>query len=251
MYALLDNDIKYAQELMWLWNRPWTKEHYSEYLAWEKIWKEELKKIKKAWEYRKHMEQDEIIPNKWIPQDVKDAYMDFVNWEKNNDKKPYGILSKTDMKLYMFSNKNILLSRESTLIWKHKWDKPNNPPQIKTTPAEMYMIWEAFSDNEAWKNMFDMYWSHYILLIPLKWQYNKKWNKTIWIHAVYIKEEAQRTKAINSKNRTDHMLSAGCINILSKTFGEIFNHFPPGTMFFVTDSPSKADLETYTKQIQK
>ena len=70
-----------AQGIMWM--ELDCDSRYPDYKAWNKLWRSELHKIQKLWEVRRYAEQDEIIANPWIPQDVKDAYMKFVNWEFN------------------------------------------------------------------------------------------------------------------------------------------------------------------------
>ena len=76
MYALLTNDVMYAQELMGM--KLDCSDHYPNYMAAITIGKNELKKIEKLGQFRQYMQEPEIMSHKYIPQDVKDAYQKFI-----------------------------------------------------------------------------------------------------------------------------------------------------------------------------
>ena len=238
MYQLLSNDVEHAQELMWMDMD--CSDHYPNYIAWDKLWKKELKRIKRLWQIRQYMQHDEIIANKYIPQDVKNAYEKFVNGVFDNKWLPYNILSKTDMKLYFFSEKNILLARQNTLIWKHIWDQKNIKTKSKTTPWWMYEINMKYRTDENGNNLFDRYDTHYITLYPLEWQYDypNKYNYTIWIHWLYMPELWSRTDWLNSLNTNSHRMSGWCPNVNPDRFGGVYNQFKLWARLYITHEPN-------------
>ena len=246
MMALLNNDVVYAQELMWM--KLWCSTHYPNYTAATRIWQEELKKMKKLGKVRQYMQEDEIMNNGYIPQDIKDVYQNFINWIFDNKWLSYNILSKTDMKLYMFSEWNILLERQNSLIWKHVWDQKNSPPNSKTTPGGMYQIGEKFRNDMSGKSFYDKYGTHYIVLIPLEWQYNISKRYTMWVHWVFLKELTTRTNAINSSDRNSHLESSGCVNLIPEKFGGVYNQFVLWSMLFVTYEPDSNAIQQFTEQ---
>ena len=243
MYHLLNNDIISAQRVMWMELNCHTR--YPEYKAGTKIWKAELQKIKKLWETRRYMGQNEIMANASIPQDVKNTYMKFVNWEFNNKWKSYTILSKTDFNIYLFSNNHRLLSRQNALIGKEVWDHQNNPTNwSRTTPGGLYEVWNSFEKSVSGENFFKKYGTHYVVLIPLQWQYKMSDKYTVWIHWTYENEPSRDTK-IKSKNSADRRGGTGCINLEDIRFGEALNHLNIWWILFITYEPSKEDIEKF------
>jgi hypothetical protein len=192
------------------------------------------------------------MANKYIPQDVKDAYLKFVNGIFDNKWLPYNILSKTDMKLYMFSENNILLTRQNMLIWKHVWDQKNAPPSSKTTPGWMYEINMKYRTDQNGKNMFDKYDSHYITLYPLDGQYKYPNNKnyTLWVHWLYANELNKRRILIESSGRNSHRWSAWCPNAVPERFGGIYNQFEFWSILFVTYEPNSQEIQNFRDQIK-
>ncbi len=245
IYAMLENNVVKAQSLIWM--ELDCHDRYPDYKAWKTIWKSELQKIKKLWETRRYMGQNEIMANAGIPQDVKSAYMKFVNWELNNKWRAYSILSKTDFNIYLFSKNHYLISRQDVLVWKDVGDKISDPNKwINTTPGGLYEIGKKFEKNtENWENFFVKYWTHYILLVPLEWQYKMSDDFTLGIHGLYEKEESSRLKKIKSWNAADRRISNGCVNILDELFGEIFNHLENGWIIYITNEPSKQEINKY------
>lgn len=200
MYHLLNNNIIAAQKVMWL--ELDCDSRYPDYKAWSKLWKSELNKIKKLGNVRKYLGQDEIMANSWIPQDVKDIYMKFVNWELNHKWKQYSILSKTDFNIYFFSNNHRLLSRQNTLIGSEVGDHQNNPMAgSRTTPGGLYEVWNTFEKSDSGQDLFVKYWTHYIVLTPMEWQYTKP-KYSMGIHWTY-EEYPSRDQKIKSKNAKD------------------------------------------------
>ncbi len=243
MYHLLNNDIISAQRVMWMELNCHSK--YTEYKAGTKIWKSELQKIKKLWETRRYMDQNEIMANPSIPQDVKNAYMKFVNWEFNNKWKPYTILSKTDFNMYLFSNNHRLLSRQNVLIGSEVGDHPNNPMNwSRTTPGGLYEVWNNFEKSVSGENFFKKYWTHYIVLIPSQWQYKLSDQYTMWIHWTYENDPSRDTK-IRSKDAKDRRGGTGCINLEDLKFGEAFNHLNIWWILFITYEPSSQEIEKF------
>ncbi len=249
MYQLLNNDVEYAQELMWMDIS--CSDYYPAYKAKETIWKEEIKKIMKLWKTRKYMQQDEIIKNKKIPQDVKDRYLDFVSWKLDNKGFSYNILSKTDMKLYMFSNKNILLARQNMIIGMQTWDQKNIIKVSKTTPWWMYRIWIKFEKDTHWKNLIDKdYWTHYIMLEPLNWQYDMSSNSTLWIHWTWLDQKKERELALKSKWTNDNRMSGWCPNAMIDTFGELYNQLDELSRLYITFEPTSQEIQNFKNQIK-
>jgi hypothetical protein len=243
VYALLSDDVIAAQEIMWMELN--CDSRYPNYKAGNKIWTTELNKMKKLWETRKYIDQNEVMTNKYIPQDVKNAYEKFVNGEYNNKDKPYSILSKTDFNMYLFSANHILSSRQNTLIWMDVGDQKNNPYSgSQTTPGGMYEIWNKFDKSQSGENFFQKYWTHYIVLIPLQWQYTLSNKYTMWVHWTYEKDLSRDTK-IKSTDAKNRRVSNGCINIEDDSFGELFNHMQIWWILFVTSEPSPKDLQNY------
>ena len=243
MYHLLNNNIIAAQKVMWL--ELDCDSRYPDYKAWSKLWKSELNKIKKLGNVRKYLGQDEIMANSWIPQDVKDIYMKFVNWELNHKWKQYSILSKTDFNIYFFSNNHRLLSRQNTLIGSEVGDHQNNPMAgSRTTPGGLYEVWRAVDKTTSGQSFFVKYGTHYIILIPLNWQYTISEQYTMGIHGTYEKDPS-RDQKIKSKNAKDRRESNGCINVEDASFGEVYNQLKLGNILFITPEPSLKEVENY------
>ena len=242
MYHLLNNNIIAAQKVMWL--ELDCDSRYPDYKAWSKLWKSELNKIKKLGNVRKYLGQDEIMANSWIPQDVKDIYMKFVNWELNHKWKQYSILSKTDFNIYFFSNNHRLLSRQNTLIGSEVGDHQNNPMAgSRTTPGGLYEVWNTFEKSDSGQDLFVKYWTHYIVLTPMEWQYTKP-KYSMGIHWTY-EEYPSRDQKIKSKNAKDRRESNGCINVEDASFGEVYNQLKLGNILFITPEPSLKEVENY------
>lgn len=243
MYWLLNNDVVAAQKVMWMDIN--CDNRYPDYKASNKIWKTELNKIKKLWQTRKYMNGNEIMANKNIPQDVKDAYKKFVSGEYNNKWKAYIILSKTDFNMYMFSTNHTLLSRQNTLIWMDVWDQKNDPYSgSQTTPGWIYEIWNKFEKSDSGEDFFKKYWTHYIVIIWQQWQSNISDKYTIWIHWTYEKDPSRDIK-IKSNNTKDRRGSNGCINLEDLKFWEIINHAKLWSTMFVTYEPSSQDIQKF------
>lgn len=243
MYALLNDDIIAAQKVMWMDLNCHSR--YPDYKADNKIGTTELNKIKKLWDTRKYIDQNDIMANKNIPQDVKNAYNKFVSGEYNNKWKPYTILSKTDFNMYLFSTNHILLSRQNTLIWVDVWDQKNDPyAGSQTTPTGMYEIWNKFDKSQSGENFFQKYWTHYVVLIPLQWQYTMSDKYSMWIHWTYENDPSRDTK-IKSNNAKDRRDSNGCINTEDAKFGELFNHATIWWIMFITSEPSNKEIQNF------
>jgi len=61
---------------------------------------------------------EEILQNKTITQDVKDAYSDFVEWMKDNNDQNYLIESKICMRSFLFDKNHKLIDLQPILVWK-------------------------------------------------------------------------------------------------------------------------------------
>jgi hypothetical protein len=246
---LLDNNIIYAQELVGMNLN--CSHYYPKYIAWKKIWKKELENIEEFWKTRKYMQQIEILKNKKIPQDVKDAYLDFVSWKLDNDWHSYSIVSKTDMRIYMFSNRNILLSRQNVGIGKHVWDQKNILGISKTTPGWMYLVWYKFEKDTDWKSLIDNeYWTHYIRLKALDWQFDIDKDYSLWFHWAWLKEKEQRLAALESQWTNDNRFSGWCLNTKIDIFWELYNHLDTYWKVYVTYEPDSNAIQDFKEQIK-
>ena len=243
MYHLLNNDIVLAQRVMWM--ELDCDSRYPEYKAWNKLWRTEINKIKKHWESRRYMEQNEIMANPGIPQDVKATYMKFVNKELNNKWKQYSILSKTDFNIYLFSSNHRLLSRQNTLIGSEVGDHKNNPMAgSRTTPGGLYEVWRAFDKTSSGQSFFTKYGTHYIVLIPMEWQYTMSNQYTMGIHWTYERDPS-RDRKIKSNNARDRRDSNGCINVEDQKFGEIYNQLKVASILYITKEPNERDIKNF------
>ena len=231
MYYLLSNDIAHAQEIMWM--SPDCDSRYPDFVAGNKLWKSELKKMKKLWESRRFDSPDEVLNNWNIPQKVKEVFSEVLEWKIKTDGKPYSIVSKDDYRVYMFSWDNHLLSRQSVLVWADRWDQKNNVKQwVQTTPGGAYRVGQKY-ENYLWKDFFVNYGSHYIILVPEDGQYDLTNQYSMWVHGDY-KWDKSRKADLYSKESKDHRTTNGCINVDSDLFGEIYNHFELWALIYVT-----------------
>ena len=229
MYALLNNDVITAQNLLWM---SVDCNDYQNYKAWNRLWSTELQRMANLWKTRTYLDENEIMWNSNIPWDVKAVYKKFVSGEISNNWRAYSIVSKDDYKIYLFSVDHHLLASQNVLLGADKWDQKNNPfAWSQTTPGWKYEIWNRFTSNGN-KNFFAEYGSHYIVLLPSDWQYDYSTKYTMWIHGDY-KWSPNRKAKLYSANSIDHRASNGCINVDSALFGEIYNHLETGWVIYV------------------
>lgn len=231
MYYLLKNDVVSAQKLLGM--ELDCDSMYSDYVAWKKLDKSQLQKMKKLWETRRFDSPETVLNNPNIPQDVKDVYNQILDWKIKTDNLPYSIVSKTDYRIYLFSADNHLLDRQNTILWADAWDQKNNPAKwIQTTPGGEYRVdskWKQY----MWKDFIINYGTHYIVLRPMENQYEMTEKYTMWIHWDF-KWDKKRKEELYSENSQDHRASNWCINVDSDLFGEIYNHLPRWSVIYVT-----------------
>jgi hypothetical protein len=231
MYYLLKDDVVSAQKLLWM--ELDCDSAYPDYIAWKKLDKSQLQKMQKLWQIRRYDAPETVLNNPNIPQDVKDVYNDILDGKIKIDNLPYSIVSKTDYRIYLFSADNHLLDRQNTILWADAGDQKNNPSKwIQTTPGGEYRV-DSKRKQYVWKNFFDKYGTHYIVLRPMNDQYDMTEQYTMWIHGDY-KWDKKRKKELYSENSQDHRASNGCINVDSDLFGEIYNHLPRWSVIYVT-----------------
>ena len=235
--CLLRNDVIWAQKLLWM-DINCDRKMYPNYVASRKLWKRELNLMEKYWQTRRLMDKDEILSfMEKIERaydienyEVKTAYLKFLSWEFDNWWLPYCITSKYDYKVYLFSADHKLLACQRVLTWAHVWDHPNDPKNgYHTTPGWMYEIWWFFDKNSEWKDLIAIYWTEYILFLPLENQYVYSEEYTMWGHG-NVKWRERRFLSSNSK---DSRCSNWCENFFRDTFWEIRNHLKPGSKFYI------------------
>lgn len=158
-----------------------------------------------------HLKGNEILNNKDIPDDVKEAYQKFENKEGlfDNSGLPYAIVSKdpTDYNLYLFDAENNLISRHKVLLGKTIGDTKNIAYENKsfTTPGGMYSVnVREFKPKEyAWPG-------EYVSLLPLEGQYDvsNKYSYTMGFHC-YFKWRENFFNSLATRRQ-----SFWCINLL-------------------------------------
>lgn len=259
MHCLLNNDVIWAQRLLWMDIN--CSNRYPDYVASEKIWKRELNLMSKFWESRVYMDTQEILNFMEILEkaydienyEVKNIYLKILSWELDNEWLPYCIVSKFDYKIYLFSADHKLVSRQPILTWAHAGNKKNNPlpkdnmlPNADsincshTTPGWMYEFWWFFDKNSKWKSLVTSFGTDYWLLIPKENQYDYSKDYSMGIHG-YINWRARR---FSSKKMKDHRISNWCINLDRKIFWEIYNHLKVGSKFYICK-----DDEVYVSEV--
>ena len=239
MNCLLHNDVIWAQRLLWM-EISCNGNRYPDYVASTKIWQRELNLMEKLWESRRYMDTQEILDfmerieraYEIENYEVKTAYLKFLSWEYDNEWLPYCIISKYDYKIYLFSADHKLLACQPVLTWSHIWNAQNDPIHWShTTPGWMYEVWGFFDKSSEWKDLTAIYWTDYILFMPLEWQYVYSEEYSMWMHG-NVKGREWR---FSSQNTKDRRASNGCINIIRKLFWEIINHFKKGSKVYITE----------------
>lgn len=193
-----------------------------------------------------------IIDSKTVPEDVKDKYIDFVNNNKTGNK-PYAIISKTDLKYYLFDKNHKLIKSLPILIGADIGDKGNPYPlseekgqvklKVKTTPAGEGVYGKAMTDQKS-INSFGKYGAlpmnynnlpvnEVYYYDPNKKKYTSR--ELVATHGVYKPDEIRRMKALITPTITDNRISYGCIN--TDDMATISKYIQPGSYFAVTQEP--------------
>jgi len=131
------------------------------------------------------------------------------------------------------------------------WDQKNIIKVSKTTTWWMYRIWIKFEKDTHWKNLIDKdYWTHYIILEPLNWQYDMSSNSTLWIHWTWLDQKKERELALKSKWTNDNRMSGWCINAMIYTFGELYNQLDELSRLYITFEPTSQEIQNFKNQIK-
>jgi len=187
-----------------------------------------------------------------IPDDVKEAYKEFLNKKIPNDGLAYLILSKKTCKQYLFSKDHKLINDQTILIGKDIGKSGEFIPYDHYTLANgnfIYVRWEINTNTPTWlfkvKKIVDI-GDHYkvdgpkrgINIVPItvkgdeeeRFKY-KQWG--IMIHPVYETpgDPEKYEDAMKSASIDDNAISHGCPNI--KDFGIVFDQLPVGSKVYI------------------
>lgn len=267
MTSLLNNDVIWAQRLLWM-EINCDKKKYPGFVASKRIWKKELNLMEEHWQYMTLKDSQEVLS---YLQSIEDeyklydenfqwyeplsAYKKFLSWEWkfNNNWLPYCIVSKYDYTLYLFSADHKLILETPVLTWAQVWNEPNIPDKVKTTPWGFYTIWWIHDRTSKWKNLFALYHTDLLRLDPHDWQYllepDNNWNykNALWIHWEWNLRwykvvkwndwkdrlvEVPRSELFECNESASHTTSGWCTNVQVKKFWILRNTLVIGSVVF-------------------
>ena len=262
MASLLNNDVIWAQKLLWM-DLHCDPKIYPGFVANKRIWRKELSLMEEHWQYMTLKDSQEVLNYfKSIEENYKlydslfywyeplSVYKKFLSWEWkfNNHWLPYCIVSKYDYTLYLFSADHKLILETPVLTWAVPWNTPHKQGN-KTTPWWSYTVWWIYT----WKDLFKLYHTDFIRLDPNEWQYllelNEDWNykSALWIHWEWILRwykvviwkdwkktlvEVPRSELFESNNSASHNTTGGCTNVQVEKFWILINNLCPGCLVY-------------------
>lgn len=175
------------------------------------------------------MNGNEITENNKISLDVQDVYAQFLNWEIDNNNKPYIINSKVDPSSYLFDKNHKIINKQDGLFWIDIWKEWEYLPFARYYNENWKKIY--YKNKEINRNtpegMFYVSWlsklnpNHYdwtpiaVLLEPLD---NTKYDTkkiVLWMHSKFKPKNNQTEyiNALNTKTKDDNFKSKWCINV--------------------------------------
>lgn len=190
-----------------------------------------------------------------LPEQAKEIYKNFS--EKNpTPNRGYQILDKTNAKIYLFNEKNELITNIPAGFGKDMGDEPNTSTEdgkgTMTTPAGIYLISNSV-DSADIKEYGELQFSLFgVSILGDKFFLGQ--------HQTYKKDEEEfksRTKKLNSKKPNDNNFSDGCINIRREDFEKFIKPYFKGDnselLFVLQDKKSKESgaVFNYTLLIQQ